>query len=662
MSSIDMDNGAVDETSHNTEICDGVVITATKITCMKMNLREDGNDFDAANSQDTSDEKDDADQERILCDGDRVDIDIDNKNETLNGIMMNCSITEMKDLPVGKDECSSMRNGQKDEENDKNLSDNDEEQEKENNNQQRLLTDAAAQLGAMKDITMETDSYECHQEKKEEVCNDENKCDVINSPIFGEEITNELPNKDDDVIPDGCVTPDSESIIDFDENIAIVTEEKTKKPTLAAVVKDETGKGKLVYQVLGDASRFSYACVCAVSLGHLFETEYDSNYAITIMLFGLVNDINIQEWSLIIIWDVMSRNLKDFSYVDLQSSNAFKPCVANTFCMTCYVDLLRRGKTKIAMLQRKLIPCNDYDLVTLALGSGEYDARMRVLIFHVAWHLTVKWRHLERFEEVLVKMLKEQEEETEEQKKERATNQKKKKRKRYALIGLATVGGGALIGLTAGLAAPLIAAGVGAVIGTSAAAALTTTAGIAIMTSLFGAAGAGLTGYKMKRRVGAIEQFEFAPLSQGNNLHVAIAISGWLSDEQPDNFHAPWINLAISNEQYYLRWESKYLLDLGRALEYLLNGLVTAATQEALKYTVLSGLLAALMWPATLLSVASVIDNPWGVAMQRSTEVGHQLADVIMSKQQGHRPVTLIGFSLGAKVIYNCLEEMLKRK
>ncbi|XP_077866965.1 transmembrane and coiled-coil domain-containing protein 4-like, partial [Saccoglossus kowalevskii] len=580
MSSIDMDNGAVDETSHNTEICDGVVITATKITCMKMNLREDGNDFDAANSQDTSDEKDDADQERILCDGDRVDIDIDNKNETLNGIMMNCSITEMKDLPVGKDECSSMRNGQKDEENDKNLSDNDEEQEKENNNQQRLLTDAAAQLGAMKDITMETDSYECHQEKKEEVCNDENKCDVINSPIFGEEITNELPNKDDDVIPDGCVTPDSESIIDFDENIAIVTEEKTKKPTLAAVVKDETGKGKLVYQVLGDASRFSYACVCAVSLGHLFETEYD----------------RIQ------------------------------------------------------------------DLVTLALGSGEYDARMRVLIFHVAWHLTVKWRHLERFEEVLVKMLKEQEEETEEQKKERATNQKKKKRKRYALIGLATVGGGALIGLTAGLAAPLIAAGVGAVIGTSAAAALTTTAGIAIMTSLFGAAGAGLTGYKMKRRVGAIEQFEFAPLSQGNNLHVAIAISGWLSDEQPDNFHAPWINLAISNEQYYLRWESKYLLDLGRALEYLLNGLVTAATQEALKYTVLSGLLAALMWPATLLSVASVIDNPWGVAMQRSTEVGHQLADVIMSKQQGHRPVTLIGFSLGAKVIYNCLEEMLKRK
>ena len=42
---------------------------------------------------------------------------------------------------------------------------------------------------------------------------------------------------------------------------------------------------------------------------------------------------------------------------------------------------------------------------------------------------------------------------------------RKQKIKRYALIGVATVGGGALLGLTGGLAAPLIAAGTGAVIG-----------------------------------------------------------------------------------------------------------------------------------------------------------------------------------------------------
>jgi hypothetical protein len=80
--------------------------------------------------------------------------------------------------------------------------------------------------------------------------------------------------------------------------------------------------------------------------------------------------------------------------------------------------------------------------------------------------------------------------------KEKKKSETRRKRKRYFLIGLATVGGGALIGLTGGLAAPLLAAGAGAIIGGAGAAALGTTAGIAIIGSLFGVAGAGLTGNK----------------------------------------------------------------------------------------------------------------------------------------------------------------------
>ena len=49
-------------------------------------------------------------------------------------------------------------------------------------------------------------------------------------------------------------------------------------------------------------------------------------------------------------------------------------------------------------------------------------------------------------------------------------------------------------GLTGGLAAPLVAAGAGAVIGGAGAAALGSAAGVAIIGSLFGVAGAGLTG------------------------------------------------------------------------------------------------------------------------------------------------------------------------
>ncbi len=49
-------------------------------------------------------------------------------------------------------------------------------------------------------------------------------------------------------------------------------------------------------------------------------------------------------------------------------------------------------------------------------------------------------------------------------------------------------------GVTGGLAAPLVAAGAGAVLGVGGAAVLGSATGIAIMASLFGAAGAGLTG------------------------------------------------------------------------------------------------------------------------------------------------------------------------
>ena len=48
--------------------------------------------------------------------------------------------------------------------------------------------------------------------------------------------------------------------------------------------------------------------------------------------------------------------------------------------------------------------------------------------------------------------------------------------------------------MTGGLAAPLVAASAATIIGSAGAAALGSVAGIAVMTSLFGAAGAGLTG------------------------------------------------------------------------------------------------------------------------------------------------------------------------
>lgn len=311
-------------------------------------------------------------------------------------------------------------------------------------------------------------------------------------------------------------------------------------------------------------------------------------------------------------------------------------------------------------------------LISLAISDGYYDARVRMLIKHIAWQLRVTWDQMEEIETDLAESLEYNTYVmTEEEAAEKAKKAKSRKLKRYALIGLATVGGGALIGLTGGLAAPLVAAGAGVIIGGAGAAALGTTAGVAIIGSLFGVAGAGLTGYKMKKRVGAIEEFAFEPLTSrgsrlmaNNNvkqLHITLAVTGWISDKNPD-FRTPWRALAESKEQYCLRWESKYLYQLGEAFDYLLQTGLSMATTEALKYTVLSGLIAAVAWPAALISASGVIDNPWHVCTQRSVAVGKQLAEVLLAREQGNRPVSLIGFSMGARVIFYCLEELSKRK
>ena len=68
------------------------------------------------------------------------------------------------------------------------------------------------------------------------------------------------------------------------------------------------------------------------------------------------------------------------------------------------------------------------------------------------------------------------------------------------------------------------------------------------------------------------------------------------------------------------------------------------------------------LWPLSLMTVAEVIDNPFTVGLARSDKAGKLLADALINKVQGERPVTLCGFSLGARVIYTCLKTLAERK
>lgn len=52
------------------------------------------------------------------------------------------------------------------------------------------------------------------------------------------------------------------------------------------------------------------------------------------------------------------------------------------------------------------------------------------------------------------------------------------------------------------------------------------------------------------------------------------------------------------------------------------------------------------------------IDNTWTIMIERSDEAGKELARTLLFNKAGNRPVTLIGYSFGARVIYSCLREL----
>jgi hypothetical protein len=244
-------------------------------------------------------------------------------------------------------------------------------------------------------------------------------------------------------------------------------------------------------------------------------------------------------------------------------------------------------------------------------------------------------------------------------------------------VGLATVGGAVLIGVTGGLAAPLLAAGLGTVMGglglgaTAGAAYLGTLAGSSVIVGgLFGAYGGRMTGKMMDQYAREIEDFAFLPLityhkprkieKEYRRLRVAIGISGWLTEK--DEVVEPWQVLGIGMEGFALRFELEALMNIGNSLTSMIKSAAWGvAKNEIIKRTVFASLSAGL-WPLALLKISRVLDNPWTVASSRASKAGEVLADALINKAQGERPVTLIGYSLGARVIYTCLQKLAERK
>mmetsp|Transcript_4301 Transcript_4301/g.27388 ORF Transcript_4301/g.27388 Transcript_4301/m.27388 type:complete len:1049 (-) Transcript_4301:709-3855(-) len=145
------------------------------------------------------------------------------------------------------------------------------------------------------------------------------------------------------------------------------------------------------------------------------------------------------------------------------------------------------------------------------------------------------------------------------------------------------------------------------------------------------------------------------------HLAVTLAVSGWVRDM--DDYTCPWYGLARTDcERFCLVWESAELLALGKALEsFVRSKVVTEGTKYWIAHTAAAGVLAACAWPSLILTACSFIDNAWAVALDRAEKLGRVLADILIANFHGDKPITLVGYSLGAKAIFHCLEELHKR-
>ncbi|MCJ1252860.1 hypothetical protein MMC24_000666 [Lignoscripta atroalba] len=333
-----------------------------------------------------------------------------------------------------------------------------------------------------------------------------------------------------------------------------------------------------------------------------------------------------------------------------------------------------------------------HSVLLLLLSLEHYHAPSRILLLNLASSLNLPLATLDKDEETtagsLLSAAKALSAASETQKKA----DENQSSRTWKVFG-ASIAGAAVIGLTGGLAAPLVAASIGSVLGglglgaTAAAGLLGSVAGSSVLVGgLFGAYGGRMTGQIMEQYAREVSDFAFLPVRGGarsrnppprqrgnpnedaaianpadRRLRVTIGISGWL-DEKQDVIN-PWRVLGTSSEVFALRWELEALMNLGTGMSAIVTSTAWSyAKVEVFQRTVFASLLGAVMWPVGLLQIASLVDNPFSVARTRADKAGEVLADALINRAQGERPVALLGYSLGARVIYSCLVSLAKRK
>ncbi|EPQ58312.1 DUF726-domain-containing protein [Gloeophyllum trabeum ATCC 11539] len=220
-------------------------------------------------------------------------------------------------------------------------------------------------------------------------------------------------------------------------------------------------------------------------------------------------------------------------------------------------------------------------------------------------------------------------------------------------MGLGAVAGGVLVGVTGGLAAPVVGAGVGSILsflgvgGTAAGLLATGLASSSVVCgALFGAYGAKSTASMVERHTREVQDLAILPVRPPKEtLAVRLCTSGWLTSQE--DVVQPWTVFG-GNDTYALQWEVEALRALSDALYTLIKAQAMQYVKaEIIKRTVLATLMSSLA-PIAWLKIGRII--------ALAVKAGNVLGTLLAQRVFGTRPVTLVGYSLGSLVIFEALK------
>ncbi len=307
------------------------------------------------------------------------------------------------------------------------------------------------------------------------------------------------------------------------------------------------------------------------------------------------------------------------------------------------------------------------DLFLVLLADSVYDSRSRTLLIKFGKLIGLDELEIFQFERRITDslQLEDSSEQVWDESEILSSRKRKAKKKKLMYVGIATIGGSLVLGLSAGLLAPVIGAGIAAGLttigigGTSGF--LAGAGGTALVTVTGTAIGAKIGSSGMIKRVGDVKTFEFIPLHNNKRVNLIITVSGWMNSKT-DDIRLPFSTVdPVMGDLISLLWEPEMLQSTGQTVGILATEALTQSVQQILGATILMALMSAVQIPMALSKLGYLLDNPWNVSLDRAWKAGLILADTLISRNLGVRPVTLVGFSLGSRVIYSCLLELAKR-